>query len=120
MEPATLRTRSPVSCTTSTGLLSFTVVAQSDTYSADGAAASMPCAAATITATPVVDVDVKTGNAFAPAGIKQGTATVDGAIVTQWVNAATLPGVTYHLRCRATLSDGRVLVISADLPVVKA
>lgn len=76
--------------------------------------------AATITGTPVVDVDVKTGNAFAPAGIKQGTATVNGAVVTQWVNAATLPGVTYHLRCRAALSDTRVLVISADLPVVKA
>lgn len=69
--------------------------------------------------TKTVAVNVKSGNDDAPANILQGVMTESSGIVEQTVKAGRA-GVTYHLRCTATLSDGRVLVIPADLPVIRA
>jgi len=63
-----------------------------------------------MTVVPMVGADV------APSGLLNGSPTSASGIVTQWVHAG-VSGVIYHVICQVTTSGGRILVLTASLPV---
>lgn len=71
---------------------------------------------ATLTGAPVVAVTAHRGVDADPAAMLYGAPVVEGASVVQLLRGG-LAGVTYKAKCQATLSDGRVLVLSGLLPV---
>ena len=64
----------------------------------------------------VVTVAVKKGADPDVAGVVNGPPMIDGAFVLQSVKLGA-DGADYLLRCRAPLTDGRILVRAAILPV---
>ena len=70
----------------------------------------------TITGT-LITCSVLSGTDASPALVLNGAPTVVGSSVLQPFHGG-INGVTYLLRCVATLSSGRILVRSASLPVL--
>lgn len=66
--------------------------------------------------TAVVNVSVQSGSDNSPSAIKQGSATISGTEVTQWLTGG-IAGNTYHLRCVITTNGSETRVMSADIPV---
>lgn len=62
---------------------------------------------------------VISGTDASPEQVLNGAATISGSSVLQPFQGG-ISGVTYDLRCVATLSSGRVLVLAATLPVRSA
>lgn len=65
-----------------------------------------------------VSAEVHHGTDPLPAALLSGAPVVQGDLVFQRLFGG-VAGVTYLLRCAATLSSGRVLVAAAYLPVVR-
>jgi hypothetical protein len=75
--------------------------------------------AETINPGPAVAVAVKKGADPDVAQVANGAPQVSGATVLQSVKAG-VAGVDYAVRCKATTSGGRVLVIARVLPIRNA
>lgn len=68
-------------------------------------------------ASAVVTVALLNGTDATPSALLNGSLTIAGATVLQPFHGG-VDGVTYTLRCEATLTpSGRVLVLAANLPV---
>lgn len=66
-----------------------------------------------------VSCSVLAGSDASPSAVLNGSPTISGGLVLQPFHGG-LDGVTYLLRCVATLSSGRILVRTATLPVRSA
>lgn len=63
-----------------------------------------------------VAITTRSGTDASPAAVLDGAASRSGAVVSQAVQAGT-DGVSYLIRCAATTSMDRVLVLAGVLPV---
>lgn len=63
-----------------------------------------------------IAVSTRSGTDATPAAILDGAAVQDGAEVVQRIQGG-VDGASYLVRCEATTSTGRVLVVAAVLPV---
>lgn len=54
-----------------------------------------------------------------PNNLKSGVAAISGAKVSQNLTGGVV-GVMYHLRCTILTSDGKTIVLAADIPVIAA
>jgi len=64
----------------------------------------------------LISCDTLSGADSTPSAVLDGSPTISGGSVLQPFQAG-LDGCTYTLRCVATLSSGRILVLAANLPV---
>jgi hypothetical protein len=63
-----------------------------------------------------VDITVKYGSDAFPYKVRDGSASIDAGVVSQWL-VGGLSNTVYLVRCIVKLSSGRTLVIPAYLPV---
>lgn len=66
----------------------------------------------------VMEASVVSGTDPDPSSILTGSVVVDGTQVSQ-MREGGITGVTYKIRCEATLSDGQVLVETGNLKLVR-
>lgn len=62
------------------------------------------------------DISVTNGADPGASSMLSGSAQVSGSLVSQLIIDG-VAGVSYHIRCNATLSDGSILVIGGDFDV---
>lgn len=74
--------------------------------------------AGVIQGSPTLTIELLAGVDASPTNVLLGTATVNGAIVTQWLKAGVV-GCCYHIRCIIVTVDGRTLVGAMNLYVLK-